>query len=695
MNQYTGKHQYEPLRESSTNKYDMQVTRSIRILSLLPGFFDDPIRCKLTVEPIAQDLQYDALSYMWGNPSVTQPITVDDDKTFPATVSLQTALRHLRLQDGVRRLWVDAVCINQNDNNERSRQVAVMKRIYAKARTVRVWIDVNLSPDDGAVRKLLSLSSRSTMDDLGNDPVFWEPLIPLFQSLYWDRLWIQQELLFAKRLEFHCHGVNIPGDNLMKFQHLVFQKSSLGRGPFDPLSDWATFGKQISIRDFCSRNLLGWRKMLECKVPVEPHSLVPDYSLRKPPAELQFDPNKWGPAFSASPIYMLGALRHVRDLKVTEPKDRVHATLGLIIDYEGANEVWSYEESLADKYTRIAWLLILKCNSLRFLADVKLTEKPDPTVIGLPSWVPNWNPPGNAAFFHASFRAAGDIPMFPYPLGEHMEERILNARGFQYDSVRQTLGTRDNSRIPLSQLFTFSTSALGSCADLSRYFDDLASALTEPSLAKLQLSQSYFRQTEKIFYLYVLHHYAFATPGLRIADILPYEAIVYSQSREDWAGSIENLQSFHDLLPSDLRTLDLKKLSDVIPQSLDQYQRFGHFITLISQTLGSGCLMSSTSFHLGITERKAAVKAGDEVWILFGCPIPMILRRDGSAYVVVCPTYVCNIMDGQAVEGIYSPDQFNMWPKVFRTGYFAKPSIHKNSYVSGDGKVYVKVIKLR
>ncbi|KAK2480511.1 hypothetical protein H9L39_06150 [Fusarium oxysporum f. sp. albedinis] len=115
---------------------------------------------------------------MWGNPSVTQPITVDDDKTFPATLSLQTALRHLRLQDGVRRLWVDAVCINQSDNNERSRQVALMKGIYSKAGTVRVWIDVNLSPNDGAVRKLLSLSSRSTMDDLGNYPLSWEPLIP-------------------------------------------------------------------------------------------------------------------------------------------------------------------------------------------------------------------------------------------------------------------------------------------------------------------------------------------------------------------------------------------------------------------------------------------------------------------------------------------------------------------------------------
>ncbi|KAJ9424373.1 hypothetical protein QL093DRAFT_2561498 [Fusarium oxysporum] len=384
------------------------------------------------------------------------------------------------------------------------RQVALMKGIYSKAGTVRVWIDVNLP--------------------------------------YWDRLWIQQELLFAKRLEFHFPGVNIPGDSLTKFQHLVFQKSSLDRRPFDPLSDWAIFGKQL-------------------------------------------DPNKWGPALSASPMYMLGALRHVRDLKVTDQKDRVHATLGLIIDYEGDDKVWSYEESLAEKYTRIAWLLIFKCNSLRFLADVKLTEKPDPTVIGLPSWVPNWNPPWNAAFFHASFRAAGDIPMFPYPLGGHMEERILNVQGFQYDLVRQNLGTRDNSRIPLSQLFTFST--------------------------LLQLSQSYFRRTEKIFYLYVLHHYAFTTPGLRIADILPYEANVYSQSREDWVGSLKGLQRFYDLLPLDLRIFDLKKLSDVIPQSLDQYQRFGHFITLISHTLGSGCLISSNSFHLFIIERKAAVKAGE------------------------------------------------------------------------------------
>ncbi|KAM0543272.1 hypothetical protein ACHAPJ_012418 [Fusarium lateritium] len=673
----------------------MEVTGDIRILSLLPGSFDDPIRCGLTVEPIEQDLRYDALSYMWGDPSVTLPITVDDDDAFPATISLQTALRHLRLQNRPRRLWVDAVCIKQNDIHERKFQVALMKDIYSKARTVRVWIDINLSPDDHAVQKLLSISSLSTLDDLGDDPKFWEPLIPLFQSPYWDRLWIQQELVFARELEFHCHGLSIPGNSLMKFQHLVFQKTSLCPGPFDPLSDWEIFRKQASIHDFCSRNLLGWRKMLECKVPVDPHSLVPDYSLRKPPAEWQLDPNKWGPALSASPIYMLGALRRVRDLKVTDPKDRVHATLSLVIDYNDDGEVWGYEGSLVDKYTRIAWLLIFKCNSLRFLADVNLTEQPNPAVVGLPSWAPNWSSPGNAAYFHAHFRAAGDIPMFPYPLREGMGQGIMNARGFKYDAVHQVLGTRDDSDFPLSQIFTFSTSVLDSCANLPEFLDTLASALIEPFLAKLQLSRDYFRKTEKILYLYVLHYYAFATPGLRIPDILPYQADVYLQSREDWIGLITGLRKFRDFLPVKLRRLDLRKLSNALPQNLDQYRRFGNFIALINQTLSSGRLISSASFQFGIIERKAAVKERDEVWILFGCPAPMILRRGGLAFMVVCPIHICNIMDGQAVGGMYSPDQFNMWPEVLRTGRLGMTPGYRNSYVSGDGKFCVEVISLR
>jgi hypothetical protein len=60
---------------ASTRNYHMVTTGDIRVLSLLPGLFDDPLRCLMTVEPIEQQPIYDALSYMWGNPSETRLIT--------------------------------------------------------------------------------------------------------------------------------------------------------------------------------------------------------------------------------------------------------------------------------------------------------------------------------------------------------------------------------------------------------------------------------------------------------------------------------------------------------------------------------------------------------------------------------------------------------------------------------------------
>lgn len=136
---------------------------------------------------------------------------------------------------------------------------------------------------------------------------------------------------------------------------------------------------------------------------------------------------------------------------------------------------------------------------------------------------------------------------------------------------------------------------------------------------------------------------------------------------------------------------NLEKLSASFPQSLDQNQRSGNFITLLSHTLTSACLMS-TSFHLGITEGKAAVKEGDEVWILFGCLVPMILQRDGTAFIVVCPTYVHKFMDGQTVEGIRSPEKSNTWPEVLRTGSFRT---YEHSYVSAKGIFLVEIIRLK
>ncbi|KAF2629238.1 hypothetical protein BU25DRAFT_337558, partial [Macroventuria anomochaeta] len=68
---------------------------------------------------------YETLSYVWGGPKVTVPITVHDH-SFPVTSNLHSALQHLRHEDKEHVLWADALCINQDDKRERSSQVTDM-----------------------------------------------------------------------------------------------------------------------------------------------------------------------------------------------------------------------------------------------------------------------------------------------------------------------------------------------------------------------------------------------------------------------------------------------------------------------------------------------------------------------------------------------------------------------------------------
>jgi hypothetical protein len=236
MDQQTTDYKYQPLRKgeryiekndgsfppknaspddvfltASLENYHMVKTGDIRILKLLPGSFSDPLCCRSRIKKIESNPKYDALSYMWGDSSLTGSIFLDG-KPFPVTRSLENALRHVRLRGSARYLWADAVCINQRDDEEKGNQIHLMKEVYSRANTVRVWIDVELSLADPVVQKLFTLRLQDDDDQLGDDPEYWKVLLPLLQNDYWDRLWIQQELVFAPELEFYCRGVIIPGN---------------------------------------------------------------------------------------------------------------------------------------------------------------------------------------------------------------------------------------------------------------------------------------------------------------------------------------------------------------------------------------------------------------------------------------------------------------------------------------------------
>ena len=117
-------------------------TPSIRLLSLEPM---DPeegsqiIRCHLTSVLLDQAPAYEALSYCWGDMTDMLPISCNDS-LLQIGASLKSALLYLRRKDQTRLLWIDAICINQENLPERGSQVRIMCDIYRNAERVVSWL---------------------------------------------------------------------------------------------------------------------------------------------------------------------------------------------------------------------------------------------------------------------------------------------------------------------------------------------------------------------------------------------------------------------------------------------------------------------------------------------------------------------------------------------------------------------------
>jgi hypothetical protein len=139
----------------------------IRTLEVMPGKPDEDIVCKLHSVTLANEVEYEvrhifqgpqesrilaipqSLSYTWGDPDKVSDITIENHKC-KVTVNLASALRRLRQQDTSRVLWVDAVCINQRNAQEKSHQVAMMGEIYERASRVLTWPGEPSTEDDGS-----------------------------------------------------------------------------------------------------------------------------------------------------------------------------------------------------------------------------------------------------------------------------------------------------------------------------------------------------------------------------------------------------------------------------------------------------------------------------------------------------------------------------------------------------------------
>lgn len=119
---------------------------SIRLLELLPGEFGQPLQCHIHIVPSNNNVSFEALSYTWDEPKFPHQIHVGTDLASPIiqlTLNLYNALQHLRDTSAPRTLWIDALCINQSDEEEKGHQVAHMGQIYSGAENVVLWLGLS------------------------------------------------------------------------------------------------------------------------------------------------------------------------------------------------------------------------------------------------------------------------------------------------------------------------------------------------------------------------------------------------------------------------------------------------------------------------------------------------------------------------------------------------------------------------
>jgi hypothetical protein len=309
---------------------------------------------------------YEALSYAWGNDTSiieveviesVEPVTNSRRASIlPIRPNLYQGLKHLRYLDKPRTLWVDAICVNQDDMAERNVEVKRMDNIFKLASRVVVWL--GLASSDGSSQHALDLlrylgeqveystSMAFLRAPTAQEQDWYDYDIPLpfsdkdysaiqelLESSWWDRLWIWQEIHLAN-------------------SQAVFQ---CGSGSID----WSSLRRAIlNLRE---RRHPTMSTLLNARV-----DLARDHKNEA----------------------VLDLIFRTRKALYTTPHDRIFALFGLF-DSGFVDHIQSdYSLSLADVFQNVCLAIMQYYGHLKFLEYCDIAQA---TIDNMPSWVPNWS----------------------------------------------------------------------------------------------------------------------------------------------------------------------------------------------------------------------------------------------------------------------------------------------------------------
>lgn len=182
-------------------------TAQIRLLRLVPGSSkDDLLRYEINVYNIEDAPEYRAISYAWGE-SMQESEIVVDQRWMRVRQTCRYALwqTSLHLKDSL--LWIDSICINQEDLQEKSIQVQMMGTIYRKA----VLVAASLGRHAAGSERICAYDETLAKYKFKGEETFEEdyprlrkPFRAFVQRPFWRRLWIVQELYLVPHAWFMC-----------------------------------------------------------------------------------------------------------------------------------------------------------------------------------------------------------------------------------------------------------------------------------------------------------------------------------------------------------------------------------------------------------------------------------------------------------------------------------------------------------
>ena len=571
------------------------ISSTIRLVELLPGD-DTHIHSWMHFANLnnlssfvidGKRRSYEALSYTWDTQTLPNPIFCDS-KILHVTQNVYDALHALRRATTSRMLWIDAICINQADIEERSHQVALMRLVYNRAALVISWIGKeteNTALAFNMIDKIVSdhisadLSLKSApeaiwdkraMDAMGL-PHFpsneWAALAKIFESPYFRRIWVVQEVVVSSNAIVRCGQLTTRWDYV----------------------------------EYVARSLLstGWVRALK---QIYGSGVTPNFVQTISDVQNGFHELVGGQGI---PLSLL--LSATRRFLATDPRDKIIALVGMADHRSLGNStsaMLDYSKSIMDLYVAVTTQLMRKEQSLNLLSSVE--DGLDRRVSGLPSWVPDYSVGQRTTLLGSSIRV------------RHLN---FHAAGRTLASIRWT----SDSRVLAVDGFCHGEIEVASTESLEQHSEDMQLVLgwlqiAEPLIRRGIISIDAFWRT-----LIGDHgRHIYPAPDQYGTHFERY--IQHANARA---------QGYPDMSRMDETTENHRAGNPLLYQAalgyLAPHRKF----------------FRTKKGFIGLGPR--SMRQGDLVCILHGGRVPFILRKEGSHYRLVGESYVHGIMEGEAM----------------------------------------------